>query len=150
MATENRGWDTSTAHIRRIFRECIERGRRARGREGDDLWEAYRLLGTGLHTMEDLLAHSNWCEIALRKMGYSEVFCHVGDRGKGLRDYCTETSSCCTTVTINSPNGPAPPLVTGTFGSADFMHSLMGEATEYATHTIVRRNCTKIVPLPVT
>ncbi|KAF8167442.1 heterokaryon incompatibility protein Het-C-domain-containing protein [Crassisporium funariophilum] len=111
MATENQGWDTSTAFVRRTFRACIEAGRRAQGKEGADLWEAYRLLGTGLHTMEDLLAHSNWCEIALRKMGHSEVFCHVGDR-----------------VTVNTPSGPAPPLVTGTFGSADFLHSLLGEA----------------------
>lgn len=82
MATENQGWDTSTAFIRRTFRACIEAGRRANGQEGAELWEAYRLLGTGLHTMEDLLAHSNWCEIALRKMGHREVFCHVGDRGE--------------------------------------------------------------------
>ena len=82
MASENRGWDTSTALIRRVFRACIEYGRRARGREGDDLWEAYRLMGTGLHTMEDLLAHSNWCELGLRKLGYNDVFCHVGDNGK--------------------------------------------------------------------
>lgn len=34
--------------------------------------------------MEDLLAHSNWCELALRKMGHEEVFCHVGDNGKNL------------------------------------------------------------------
>ncbi|KAJ7897370.1 Het-C-domain-containing protein [Mycena olivaceomarginata] len=94
MASENQGWDTSTAHIRRLY-------------------EAYRLLGTGLHTLEDLLAHSNWVEIALRKMGHSEVFCHVGDG--------TE---------IETPNGRAPPLVTGTFGGADFLHSLMGEATD--------------------
>ncbi|PPQ63835.1 hypothetical protein CVT24_009785 [Panaeolus cyanescens] len=111
MATENRGWDTSTAFIRRTFKACIEAGRRANGQENADLWEAYRLLGTGLHTMEDLLAHSNWCEIALRKMGHREVFCHVGDR-----------------VLINTPNGQAPPLVTGTFGGADFLHSLLGEA----------------------
>ena len=82
MATENRGWDTSTAHVRRVFRQCIEYGRRAQGRDGADLFEAYRLLGTGLHTMEDLLAHSNWCELALRKLGYSDVFCHVGDNGQ--------------------------------------------------------------------
>jgi Heterokaryon incompatibility protein Het-C len=81
MASEGQGWDTSTAFIRRTFRACIEAGRRAGGREGADLWEAYRLLGTGMHTMEDLLAHSNWCEIALRKMGHQEVFCHVGDDG---------------------------------------------------------------------
>jgi hypothetical protein len=81
MASEGQGWDTSTAFIRRTFRACIEAGRRAGGREGAELWEAYRLLGTGMHTMEDLLAHSNWCEIALRKMGHKEVFCHVGDDG---------------------------------------------------------------------
>ncbi|KAL0951712.1 hypothetical protein HGRIS_008387 [Hohenbuehelia grisea] len=113
MATENEGWDTSTALIRRVFRECIEIGRRSGGQNGADLWEAYRLLGTGLHTLEDLLAHSNWCEIALRKMGHSEVFCHVGDN-----------------VVVNTPNGQAPPIVTGTFGGADFLHSLMGEATD--------------------
>lgn len=33
-------------------------------------------------------------------------------------------------VIINTPNGSAPPLVTGTFGGADFLHSLMGEATD--------------------
>lgn len=81
MATENQGWDTSTACIRRTFSRCIEAGRRAQGKESAELWEAYRLLGTGLHTMEDLLAHSNWCEVALRKLGHKEVFCHVGDNG---------------------------------------------------------------------
>ncbi|KIP11709.1 hypothetical protein PHLGIDRAFT_27734 [Phlebiopsis gigantea 11061_1 CR5-6] len=120
MASENRGWDTSTAHIRRTFKACIDYGRRAKGREGADLWEAYRLLGTGLHTMEDLLAHSNWCELALRKMGYEQVFCHVGDN-----------------VLVNTPNGEAPPLVTGTFGSADFLHSLMGEATDHLSQASV-------------
>jgi hypothetical protein len=114
MATENEGWDTSTAHVRRTFYACILYGRRAGSREGADLWEAYRLMGTGLHTMEDLLAHSNWCEIALRKMGFEEVFCHVGEA-----------------TDIDTPNGRAPPLVTGTFGGADFLHSLMGEATEF-------------------
>ncbi|KAI0652327.1 heterokaryon incompatibility protein Het-C-domain-containing protein [Trametes meyenii] len=120
MASENRGWDTSTALIRRVFRGCIEHGRRARGREGADLWEAYRLMGTGLHTMEDLLAHSNWCEIGLHKLGYNDVFCHVGD-----------------SVLIDSPNGRIHPLVTGTFGSADFLHSLMGEATDHLSQASV-------------
>ncbi|KAF9442817.1 heterokaryon incompatibility Het-C [Macrolepiota fuliginosa MF-IS2] len=111
MASEGEGWDTSTACIRRTLVACIEYGRRAEGQENADLFEAFRLLGTGLHTLEDLLAHSNWCEIALRKMGHEEVFCHVGD-----------------SVIIDTPNGPAPPLVTGTFGGADFLHSLLGEA----------------------
>ncbi|KAK1218701.1 hypothetical protein PQX77_018600 [Marasmius sp. AFHP31] len=120
MATENEGFDTSTAHIRRIFQACIDHGRRSGGQEGADLFEAYRLLGTGLHTLEDLLAHSNWCEIGLRKMGHSEVFCHVGE----------ETD-------IDTPNGRAPPLVTGTFGGADFMHSMLGEATDHISQASV-------------
>lgn len=41
-----------------------------------------RLLGSALHTLEDLTAHSNWCELALRKLGHEEVFCHVGDASK--------------------------------------------------------------------
>ncbi|KAK7058610.1 hypothetical protein VNI00_002246 [Paramarasmius palmivorus] len=113
MATEDEDFDSSTAFIRRTLKACIEYGRRAGGSEGEDLWEAYRLLGTGLHTLEDLLAHSNWCEIALVKMGYTDVFCHVGEN-----------------VLVESPNGPAPGMVTGTFGSADFVHSLLGEATD--------------------
>jgi hypothetical protein len=34
--------------------------------------------------MEDLLAHSNWCELTLRRMGHQQVFCHVGDKGEYL------------------------------------------------------------------
>ncbi|KAG7452166.1 Het-C-domain-containing protein [Guyanagaster necrorhizus] len=121
MATEDQGWDSSTAHIRRTFQACIEYGRRASGQEGADLYEAFRLLGTGLHTMEDLLAHSNWCEIGLRKMGYEDVFCHVGDN-----------------VYVQAPSGDrVPPLVTGTFGSADFMHSMLGEATDHISQASV-------------
>lgn len=43
-------------------------------------------------------------------MGHSEVFTHVGDQ-----------------VRVHAPNGrPVAPLVTGTFGSSDFIHSLLG------------------------
>ena len=93
MATENEGWDTSTAFIRRTFEACIEHGRRAQGEEGGDLWEAYRLLGTGLHTLEDLLAHSNWCELALMKMGHEQVFPFVGENGKCPAGYCSRIGS---------------------------------------------------------
>ncbi|KAL1749184.1 heterokaryon incompatibility protein Het-C-domain-containing protein [Schizophyllum fasciatum] len=121
MATEGESWDTSTALIRRVFRECIELGRRAGGNDNEELWEAFRLLGTGMHTLEDLLAHSNWCEIGLHKMGHSDVFCHVGDN-----------------VLVNAPNGErVPPLITGTFGSADFMHSMLGEATDKLSQSSV-------------
>jgi len=33
-------------------------------------------------------------------------------------------------VFVDSPNGRVPPIVTGTFGGADFFHSLLGETTE--------------------
>ncbi|CAE6412941.1 unnamed protein product [Rhizoctonia solani] len=120
IATEGQSWDTSTAHIRRTLEACIQRGRKANGLENSDMWEAFRLLGTALHTLEDLLAHSNWCELGLLKMGHSEVFCHVGDN-----------------VKVNSPNGSVPPLITGTFGSADFMHSMLGEATDHLSEASV-------------
>ena len=74
-----------------------------------------------MHTLEDLLAHSNWCEIGLRKLGHEEVFCHVGDN-----------------VLVDAPNGErVPPLITGTFGSADFMHSMLGEATDKLSQSSV-------------
>lgn len=37
MATEDGGWDTSTALIRRVFRTCIEKGRRAQGQNGPEV-----------------------------------------------------------------------------------------------------------------
>jgi hypothetical protein len=123
MATENRGWDSSTAHIKRTLRACIERGRRSGGRDDEDLWEAYRLLGTALHTLEDLLAHSNWCEVALRKIGHEQVFCHVGDNGtphrrqlfqRGDWSYCTLVQLSLTRPTVKHPHSllasSAPPI----------------------------------------
>ncbi len=63
-----------------------------------------------LHTLEDFTAHSNFCELALVSMGHSNVFVHVGDNAR-----------------IQAPNGRwVAPLVTGTFGSSDFLHSLLG------------------------
>lgn len=45
-------------------------------------------------------------------MGYTNVFPHVGRNTQ-----------------IRSPSGrPVYPLITGSFGGADFIHSLMGEA----------------------
>ena len=81
MATEDGGWDTSTLFIRRSLRAAIDLGRRSGLDEGPETFEAYRLMGQALHTLEDLLAHSNWCEVALRRLGYNDVFCHVGDNG---------------------------------------------------------------------
>ncbi|KAK0494474.1 heterokaryon incompatibility protein HET-C [Armillaria luteobubalina] len=113
IANESGGWDTSKALVRRTLEKCIHLGRqhRSQGRKQDE-YEAYRLLGQALHTLEDFSAHSNFCEIALFSMGYKDVFMQVGDQ-----------------VRIQAPNGQwVAPIVTGTFGGNDFIHSLLGEA----------------------
>jgi len=55
----------------------------------------------------------------------------VGVIGGGLelRDLTLSPRS----VHVDSPNGQVPPIVTGTFGGADFFHSLLGETTEWVT-----------------
>ncbi|KAF8903359.1 heterokaryon incompatibility protein Het-C-domain-containing protein [Gymnopilus junonius] len=116
IANESGRWDTSKALVRRTLEQCIHRGRqhRANGQKADE-YEAYRLLGQLLHTLEDYPAHSNFCELALISMGYTQVFPHVGDQ-----------------VRVQAPNGKwVAPIVTGSFGSSDFIHSLLGEATDH-------------------
>ncbi|KAJ3526948.1 hypothetical protein NM688_g8193 [Phlebia brevispora] len=83
IANENGSWDTSKALVRRTLERCIHLGRqhRASGQKQDE-YEAYRLLGQALHTLEDFAAHSNFCELALVSMGHSDVFVHVGDQGR--------------------------------------------------------------------
>ena len=121
IANEQGGWDTSSRLVRERINLCIQAGRRARNGGGEtDLYEAYRLLGTFLHTIEDFTAHSNWCELSLRRLGYTDVFCHTGQN-----------------TLIQTPAGPAPPLVTGTFGGSDFIHSLLGEATDHISEASV-------------
>ncbi|CEQ40366.1 SPOSA6832_01974, partial [Sporobolomyces salmonicolor] len=121
IANESGTWDTSSRLVRERIRQCIDFGRRARNGGGEkDLYEAYRLLGTLLHTLEDFSAHSNWCELSLLRLGYSQVFCHVGDA-----------------VRVQSPAGMCPPLVTGSFGGSDFIHSLLGEATDHISEASV-------------
>ncbi|KAG6827329.1 hypothetical protein H0H92_012203 [Tricholoma furcatifolium] len=122
IANEQGNWDTSRALVRRLLERCIHLGRqhRSQGQKQDE-YEAYRLLGQLLHTLEDFPAHSNWCELALAKMGHREVFLHVGDQ-----------------VRVQAPNGQwVAPIVTGTFGSNDFYHSLLGEATDHLSQASV-------------
>jgi hypothetical protein len=107
IANENGGWATSTAFIRQSFLKAIECRRRAQS--DADLYEALRLLGQALHTLEDLSAHSNWVELALIEMGYRHVFPHVGEN-----------------TAIHLGGKTIFPLVTGTFGGMDFIHSLLG------------------------
>jgi hypothetical protein len=54
-------------------------------------------------------------------MGHRHVFLHVGDH-----------------VRISAPNGKhVAPIVTGTFGSSDFIHSLLGEASDHLSEASV-------------
>ncbi|KAI0738947.1 heterokaryon incompatibility protein Het-C-domain-containing protein [Daedaleopsis nitida] len=122
IANENGSWDTSKALVRRTLERCIQLGRQARSTGNKvDTYESYRLLGQALHTLEDFPAHSNFCELALFSMGYRDVFVHVGDQ-----------------VKVQAQNGQwVAPLVTGTFGSSDFIHSLLGEATDHISQASV-------------
>lgn len=107
IANENGRWATSTAYIRQSLYKAIEIRRRAKSDE--EIYEALRLMGQALHTLEDLSAHSNWCELALIEMGYRDVFPHVGEQ-----------------TAIHLGGKTIFPLVTGTFGGMDFIHSLLG------------------------
>ncbi|KAE9406188.1 Het-C-domain-containing protein [Gymnopus androsaceus JB14] len=122
IANESGGWDTSKALVRRTLERCIQLGRQHRAQDRkEDLYEAYRLLGQAMHTLEDFPAHSNFCELALVSMGHSDVFTHVGDQ-----------------VRVHAPGGRmVAPIVTGTFGSSDFIHSLLGEATDHLSEASV-------------
>ncbi|KAI0760246.1 heterokaryon incompatibility protein Het-C-domain-containing protein [Fomes fomentarius] len=122
IANENGSWDTSKALVRRTLERCIQLGRQARSTGNKvDTYESYRLLGQALHTLEDFPAHSNFCELALVSMGYHDIFVHVGDQ-----------------VKVQATNGKwVAPLVTGTFGSSDFIHSLLGEATDHISQASV-------------
>lgn len=56
IANERAGCMTSALHVRRLFGQCIDLGRRYnRSKNKDDLYEALRLLGTGLHCLEGML-----------------------------------------------------------------------------------------------
>ncbi|KAF2017725.1 Het-C-domain-containing protein [Aaosphaeria arxii CBS 175.79] len=119
IASEDLGIMTSASMVRDLFRRCIDLGRRSQGR-GRDFYEALRLLGTACHCLEDYSAHSNYVELALIELGERDVFPHVGRsaqfRVQGARD-------------------SVYPIVTGTFGGVDFLHSVMGEFNDKATQS---------------
>ena len=69
----------------------------------------------GLLTRDiDFFAHSNYTELALIELGERDIFPHVG-RNTKLR--------------IPGASCSVYPLVTGTFGGVDFLHSVTGEGT---------------------
>ncbi|KAJ6015766.1 hypothetical protein N7540_010357 [Penicillium herquei] len=124
IASEDMGIDTSANLIRRVLGRSIQLGRRyARSRREEDLYEALRLLGTGLHCLEDYAAHSNYTELSLIELGERDVFPHVGRNTmlevSGARDYVY-------------------PIVTGTFGGVDFFHSVLGEFSDKAKQSEIQ------------
>lgn len=128
IANESGGWATSTGYIKYSFQRSIHFGRvytngaQGRGKE-EDLCEALRCLGQALHCMEDFGAHTNYTELALIELGYDGVFAHCGTSSK-----------------INLHGRQVYPLVTGTFGAVDFLHSVLGEATDHFTQTEVNES----------
>ncbi|KAL8769460.1 MAG: hypothetical protein Q9209_004521 [Squamulea sp. 1 TL-2023] len=124
IANEGLEIATSAGYIKHSFARSVHFGRvytngagNSRGREAD-LCEALRCLGQGLHCMEDFGAHTNYTELALREIGYHNVFPHCGS---------------ATEISIRGRR--VFPLVTGTFGAVDFLHSVLGEATDHFAQT---------------
>ncbi|KAF4982362.1 hypothetical protein FZEAL_1996 [Fusarium zealandicum] len=124
IANESGSWATSAGYLRYSFARSIHYGRlytsgSKKGKE-EDLCEALRCLGQALHTMEDFSAHSNYCELALRELGYHSVFTHCGSQ---------------TEIKLHGKR--VFPIVTGTFGAVDFLHSVIGEASDHFTQSEV-------------
>jgi len=129
IANETGGWATSSGYVKFSLTRSIHYGRMytSGGGNSEDLCEALRCLGQALHCLEDFSAHSNYVELVLREIGYRSVFPHVGER--------TEMDIG---VAAGYPGGRrAFPLVTGTFGSVDFAHSVLGEAQDKFSQTEV-------------
>ena len=124
IAKVHADWATSAAFVKYSFEQSIHHGRQYCAGRGifkgndDELAEACRLLGQGLHTLEDFGAHTNYVELVLRELGMHNVFPHVGDRAM-----------------MNVRGKHIFPLVTGTFGMVDFYHSVLGEATDHFTQS---------------
>ncbi|USP79078.1 hypothetical protein yc1106_06352 [Curvularia clavata] len=119
IASENMGITTSAGMVRDLLRRCIDLGRRSGGR-GPDFYEALRLLGTATHCLEDYAAHSNYVELALIELGERSVFPHVGRNAR---------------FEVREARKAVYPIVTGTFGGVDFLHSVCGEITDKATQS---------------
>ena len=119
IASEDLGITTSAGMVRDLLRRSIDLGRRSGGR-GPDFYEALRLLGTATHCMEDYSAHSNYIELALIELGATNVFPHVGRRAR---------------FHVQAARKEVYPLVTGTFGGVDFLHSVCGEISDKATQS---------------
>ncbi|KAI5467439.1 heterokaryon incompatibility protein Het-C-domain-containing protein [Mariannaea sp. PMI_226] len=119
IANERANIMTSAKLVKQLLSKSIQLGRRYRDRKNKpDKYEALRLMGTGLHCLEDFFAHSNYCELALIELGERDVFPHVGRN---------------TAIQLQGARHPVFPIVTGTFGGVDFLHSVTGEVSDKLT-----------------
>ncbi|KAI2604007.1 Het-C-domain-containing protein [Hypoxylon fragiforme] len=124
IANERANIMTSALHVRKLFTRCVELGRNyKRNNRKSDLYEALRLLGTGLHCLEDFLAHSNYTELALIELGERDIFPHVGRN---------------TQIQISGARHRVYPCITGTFGGVDFLHSVTGEVSDKLTQNEIQ------------
>ncbi|KAI0882288.1 Het-C-domain-containing protein [Annulohypoxylon maeteangense] len=124
IANERARIMTSALHVRKLFGRCIELARSYKNsNRKSELHEALRLLGTGLHCLEDFLAHSNYTELALIEMGERDIFAHVGRNTK---------------IEIPGARHEVYPCVTGTFGGVDFLHSVTGEVSDKLTQNEIQ------------
>lgn len=119
IASEDQGIMTSASMVRDLLRRCIDLGRRSGGR-GPDFHEALRLLGTATHCLEDYSAHSNYTELVLIELGERDIFPHVGRNA---------------VFQVQDARKQVYPIVTGTFGGVDFLHSVCGEISDKATQS---------------
>jgi hypothetical protein len=61
IASEDQGITTSAGLVRDLYRRCIDLGRRARRSGNDnDLYEAFRLMGTANHCLEGQYFMLRW------------------------------------------------------------------------------------------
>jgi hypothetical protein len=88
---------TAAGFVERSFRSAIAAGFTPEGR---------RLFGQGMHTLEDLFAHSNFIELAMVSLGHKDVYPWVGP-------------ASTITVIRNGKPQPRVPMVTGVFGLVD-------------------------------
>jgi hypothetical protein len=119
IASEDLGITTSAGMVRDLLRRCIDLARRSGGR-GPDFHEALRLLGTATHCLEDYSAHSNFTELVLIELGERDIFPHVGR--SAIFD-------------IQAARKQVYPIITGTFGGVDFLHSVCGEISDKTTQS---------------
>lgn len=71
----------------------------------------------------DFLAHSNYSELALAELGERDIFPHVGRN---------------TRIRLRGARGDVYPLITGTFGGVDFLHSVTGEVSDKLTQNEIQ------------